>query len=671
MTLFSDLQLAAPLLNALDQEGYTTPTPIQAQAIPAVMAGSDLLGIAQTGTGKTAAFALPILHRLAANRRHPQRKGCRALILSPTRELASQIADSFRTYGRHLNMKIAVVFGGVSFGPQARQLDRGVDILIATPGRLLDHMGQRTVAIEGTEVFVLDEADQMLDLGFLPPIRRIVERLSAKRQNLFFSATMPREIGKLAEELLRDPVKVSVTPAATTVERVAQRVILVEPQKKKSLLVELFGDEAVARALVFTRTKRGADKVAKHLEGAGIGVAAIHGNKSQRQREDALHAFRNSKIRVLVATDIAARGIDIDNVTHVVNFELPEVPESYVHRIGRTGRAGAAGTAISLCAGEERGLLRDIERTTRQIIPTEDRRGDTALAVEVKAAGATSHDRQGRDGRERQRGGDRGRNRNSDRSGYGRSAGSEGRRFGERRSDRGREQEESAGKSWSPVGETAHASVEALKTATREARKQHDDGARSDDFRTRDRKSRPRGNREHGVHERKHSDRRSHDQNSQDRTMADTRPQEASFRDRKAHSGERGDGKSKDRAHYHGRDNAVREDGHRHGGGRKFQDRRTEQSSDRSRRHGQPQAVASKEANGAASLANVAFLAPNGKGERTRHHAENGQHRRDGNKHGSNGSPNGRQHSGKPNGKPGGWSGLKRRLGNADGRKVS
>jgi ATP-dependent RNA helicase RhlE len=381
LTDFSKLGLAARILEALRGEGYTTPTPIQAKAIPGVLAGRDLLGIAQTGTGKTAAFALPILHRLATDRRPPLRKGCRALVLSPTRELASQIADSFRTYGRHLGVTVAVVFGGVGHRPQIQTMARGVDVLVATPGRLLDHIADRSIMLSGTEVFVLDEADQMLDLGFLPPIRRIVAQLTSKRQNLFFSATMPTEIGKLADELLRDPVKISVAPPASTVDSVAQRVLHIESTHKRALLVELFGDPRMTRALVFTRTKRGADKVARHLEAAGIPVAAIHGNKSQSQREKALAAFRAAHIRALVATDIAARGIDVDQVTHVVNFELPEVPESYVHRIGRTARAGATGIAISLCDAEERDLLRDIERTTRRSIPAEDRRHDTRMPI--------------------------------------------------------------------------------------------------------------------------------------------------------------------------------------------------------------------------------------------------------------------------------------------------
>lgn len=374
LTKFSDLGLAAPIVRALQSEGYETPTPIQAKAIPVALAGRDVLGIAQTGTGKTAAFALPIIHRLAADRRPAPGKGCRVLVLSPTRELATQIADSFRTYGRHLGLVVTVVFGGVGHGPQTKALARGVDVLVATPGRLIDHLGEGNVTLARTEVLVLDEADRMLDLGFLPPIRRIVSRLPAQRQNLFFSATMPAEIGRLADELLRDPARIAVTPVASTVDSVSQRVIHVESHDKRSLLVELLGDPRVSRALVFTRTKRGADRVARHLETAGIRVAAIHGNKSQSQREQALAAFRASRIRALVATDIAARGIDIDRVTHVVNYELPDVPEAYVHRIGRTARAGAAGVAISLCAAEEREQLRDIERLTRQSIPAEDRR---------------------------------------------------------------------------------------------------------------------------------------------------------------------------------------------------------------------------------------------------------------------------------------------------------
>jgi ATP-dependent RNA helicase RhlE len=370
---FSDLGLAAPILKTLRSEGYHSPTAIQAKAIPIILTGRDILGIAQTGTGKTAAFALPVIHRLSADRRQAPRKGCRVLVLAPTRELASQIAQSFRIYGQHLRATIAVVFGGVAHAPQTQALARGVDVLVATPGRLIDHIADRNITLASTEVLVLDEADQMLDLGFLPAIRRIVSQLDPMRQSLFFSATMPPEIGRLANELLRNPASIAAAPAATLVDSITQRVIHIEKQQKPSLLAALLADPHMSRALVFTRTKRGADRVTRHLETAGIRVAAIHGNKSQAQRQRALAAFRAARIRALVATDIAARGIHIEEVTHVVNYELPDVPERYVHRIGRTARAGASGTAISLCDANERKLLRDIERLIRQSIPAENR----------------------------------------------------------------------------------------------------------------------------------------------------------------------------------------------------------------------------------------------------------------------------------------------------------
>ena len=400
---FESFGLNKALLQALTTEGYTIPTPIQAQAIPDVMLGKDLLGIAQTGTGKTAAFALPILHRLAENRVAPLPRTTRCLILSPTRELASQIAESFKTYGRHLGFKVAVVFGGVKYGPQERAIQGGLDVLVATPGRLLDHMQQKTLDLSSTEIFVLDEADQMLDLGFVKPIRQIVSRIPAMRQNLFFSATMPTEIGKLAGELLKDPVKVSVTPQATTVQRISQSIIHIEQGRKRALLTEMFADPHYTRCLVFTKTKHGADKVAAYLEAGGVQAGAIHGNKSQPQRERTLAAFKAGKLRVLVATDIAARGIDVDGVSHVVNFELPFVPEAYVHRIGRTARAGADGSAISFVAGDEMKLLKDIEKVTRQKIPATDRRNDKSLGLldqSIMAAGvgtkATMPDREDR-----------------------------------------------------------------------------------------------------------------------------------------------------------------------------------------------------------------------------------------------------------------------------------
>ncbi|HWQ87957.1 DEAD/DEAH box helicase [Brevundimonas sp.] len=414
---FDTFGLNPALLQALASEGYTTPTPIQAQAIPDVMLGKDLLGIAQTGTGKTAAFALPILHRLAANRIPPVPRTTRVLILSPTRELASQIAESFKSYGKHLGFRVAVIFGGVKYGPQERALQQGLDVLVATPGRLLDHMQQKTLDLSQTEIFVLDEADQMLDLGFVKPIRQIVSRIPAKRQNLFFSATMPTEIGKLAGELLKDPVKVSVTPQATTVQRISQSIIHIEQGRKRALLTEMFADPGYTRCLVFTKTKHGADKVAAYLEAGGVEAGAIHGNKSQPQRERTLAAFKAGKLRVLVATDIAARGIDVDGVSHVLNFELPYVPEAYVHRIGRTARAGADGTAISFVAGDEMKLLRDIEKVTRQKIPSTDRRNDKSLALldqSIMASGvkskATMPDREEREGDRNGRGGPRNRN---------------------------------------------------------------------------------------------------------------------------------------------------------------------------------------------------------------------------------------------------------------------
>ena len=388
MTSFSDLGLDAPILKTLRAEGYESPTPIQTQAIPQVLSGHDLLGIAQTGTGKTAAFALPILQRLARHRIPAPRRGCRALVLSPTRELASQIEASFRVYGRQMKLTSTIVFGGVGAGPQIRAMARGVDILVATPGRLLDHIGQGNIQLGNVEVFVLDEADHMLDLGFIQPIRRIVSGLPAVRQNLFFSATMPREIRKLAAELLVNPVEVAVVPQTTTVERGDQQVILVEGRRKPALLAELMIDKAVDRALVFTRTKRGADRVTRHLADAGIGATAIHGNKSQGQREHALAGFRAGHTRVLVATDIAARGIDVEAVSHVINFDLPNIPESYVHRIGRTARAGAGGIAISFCDVEERPYLRSIEALIRQRLPVQDRRSDAGGHPAPHAAAA-------------------------------------------------------------------------------------------------------------------------------------------------------------------------------------------------------------------------------------------------------------------------------------------
>jgi ATP-dependent RNA helicase RhlE len=401
LTRFSDLGLAAGLLAAVRAKGYETPTPIQARAIPPIMAGRDLLGVAQTGTGKTAAFALPILHRLASRPGRAGRRACRALVLSPTRELAQQIAASFRTYGAQAGVTVAVFVGGVKYGPQVKAVAAGTDVLVATPGRLLDHLGQGAVRLDETEVFVLDEADQMLDLGFLEPIRKIVRKLPAVRQNLFFSATMPDAIAALAGEILRDAAEVRVAPPSTTVERVEQRVIHVEAARKRDLLLDLISPRAVSRAIVFTRTKRGADRLAKFLSAAGLDVAAIHGDKTQGQRERALASFKAGRAKALIATDVAARGIDIEAISHVINFELPNVPEAYVHRIGRTARAGSGGIAITLCDRAEAGLLRDIEKLTRLSIPAEDMRADRSSSTRPLADEASSKKARRRRGRRR------------------------------------------------------------------------------------------------------------------------------------------------------------------------------------------------------------------------------------------------------------------------------
>jgi len=378
LTSFHDFGLAEPITRALAEEKYVTPTPIQAQTIPMVLSRRDVIGIAQTGTGKTAAFALPILHHLFTNRRRPERKTCRVLVLSPTRELSGQILDSFRTYGRHVGISAALAIGGVSMGGQVRSLLHGVDVLVATPGRLLDLVRSNGLRLGDVEHLVLDEADRMLDMGFIHDIRKIVAKLSAHRQTLLFSATMPGAIAELANQMLRDPAKVAVTPASSTVARVEQRVMRVDRAAKAAVLAQVLKREQVDRALVFTRTKHGADKVVRGLAKAGIAASAIHSNKSQNQRERVLMAFRSGEVRTLVATDIAARGIDVDGISHVVNFDLPNVPETYVHRIGRTARAGAAGTAISLCDAEELPFLRDIEKLIRRSIPATDHRSAPA-----------------------------------------------------------------------------------------------------------------------------------------------------------------------------------------------------------------------------------------------------------------------------------------------------
>ena len=374
MTYFSELGLAEPILRALGTKGYTDPTPIQKQAIPALLEGRDLLGIAQTGTGKTAAFSLPSLHRLAATPNGRYNSGCRMLVLSPTRELAAQIAENMRGYAKYLDLSIQCVFGGVPVGKQARALTRGCDVLVATPGRLLDLIDQRALTLRHVEIFVLDEADQMMDLGFIKPLTRVAAMLPDNRQSLFFSATMPKAIAELGRRFIKDPVRVEVTPQATTVERVEQFVTFVDQREKQALLTLRLraglADKSIDRSLVFTRTKHGADRVVRHLIGAGINAAAIHGNKSQSQRTSALNAFRSGHTPVLVATDIAARGIDVSGVSHVFNFELPNVAEQYVHRIGRTARAGADGQAQSFVAPDEKPYLRDIERLIRDKLMT-------------------------------------------------------------------------------------------------------------------------------------------------------------------------------------------------------------------------------------------------------------------------------------------------------------
>lgn len=356
---FENLNLIEPILKALRQEGYTSPTPIQEQSIPILLQGKDLLGCAQTGTGKTAAFSIPILQKLYKT---DHRKGIKALVLTPTRELAIQIGESFEAYGRYTGLKHAVIFGGVGQKPQTDALRSGIQILVATPGRLLDLISQGFISLSSLDFFVLDEADRMLDMGFIHDIKRILKLLPARRQTLFFSATMPPEIETLANSMLTKPEKVEVTPASSTVDIISQQVYFVEKKEKKDLLIHLLKDTSIESVLIFTRTKYGADKLARVLTKAGIGAEAIHGNKTQNARQRALTNFKNHTLRALIATDIAARGIDVDQLSHVINYELPNVPETYVHRIGRTGRAGHEGVAISFCESEELPYLKDIQK---------------------------------------------------------------------------------------------------------------------------------------------------------------------------------------------------------------------------------------------------------------------------------------------------------------------
>ncbi len=384
---FENLNLIEPILKALKTEGYTIPTPIQEQSIPIILARKDLLGCAQTGTGKTAAFAIPILQILSGDKIYDKGpKAIKTLILTPTRELAIQIGESFASYGKHTGMKHSVIFGGVSQGAQVAALKAGIDILIATPGRLLDLINQKFVHLHHLKIFVLDEADRMLDMGFITDVKKIITKIPQKRQTLFFSATMPPEIQKLANTILVNPEKVEVTPVSSTADTIEQAIYFVEKGDKKKLLIHVLQNPEIKSALVFTRTKHGADKITKDLVKAGIKTEAIHGNKSQNARQKALTNFKNGQIRVLIATDIAARGIDIDELSHVINFELPNVPESYVHRIGRTGRAGASGIALSFCDEEEMEYLRDIQKLIAKTLPVVEEQPYHMRGAEFKLA---------------------------------------------------------------------------------------------------------------------------------------------------------------------------------------------------------------------------------------------------------------------------------------------
>ncbi len=508
MSYFSDLGLAEPLIRALETKGYSDPTPIQKQAIPALHKGRDLLGIAQTGTGKTAAFALPSLHRLAADPKARNNAACRMLVLSPTRELAAQIADNMRGYAKYLALNVQCVFGGIPVGKQARALVGGCDVLVATPGRLLDLIEQRALTLRHVEIFVLDEADQMMDLGFIVPLKRIANMLPKERQSLFFSATMPKAIADLGRQFINDPVRVEVSPQATTVERVDQYVTHVNQAEKQALLsLKLragLADQSVERALVFTRTKHGADRVVRHLNSAGVNAAAIHGNKSQAQRTAALLAFRKGSTPVLVATDIAARGIDVQGVSHVFNFEIPNVAEQYVHRIGRTARAGADGISISFVAADEKPYLRDIEKLTGvklmpQSLPEDFAKEAARLpapsrkpAEAEQDARRDERDRRGRfgarsDGRG---GGGQGRNNNVSRGGQARDGQS---RDAHARSAHGSRPSSDRGPVFNPLGER-HAQAADGRTTRPEGERrppQQPDGER--------RPARPQGERHTGA----------------------------------------------------------------------------------------------------------------------------------------------------------------------------
>ena len=367
--LFKDLDIIKPILRAVEEAGYEQPTEIQENSIPVVLKGKDILGCAQTGTGKTAAFAIPILQNIVRDKEKNDERNIKALIVAPTRELAIQIEENFAMYSKYLDIKDTVIFGGVNQSSQVRKIKAGVDVLIATPGRLLDLSNQKHVDLKNVKYFVLDEADRMLDMGMIHDVKKIISRLPKERQNLLFSATMPKEVMKLVNSILKNPVKVEVQPVSSTAEIISQGVYHVPKKNKKSLLIHLLKDESIKSVIVFSRTKHGANKIAKDLEKAGVAAAAIHGNKSQNQRQLALNNFKEGNIRVLVATDIAARGIDIDELSHVINYDLPDVAETYVHRIGRTGRAGASGVAITFCDEEEKAMFRSIEKVIGKSIP--------------------------------------------------------------------------------------------------------------------------------------------------------------------------------------------------------------------------------------------------------------------------------------------------------------
>ena len=421
--LFSDLELIEPLQRALRDLRYEKPTPIQEQAIPLLLKGRDLLGCAQTGTGKTAAFALPLLQNLAKSKARPGRRQALVLVLAPTRELALQIHQNFEDYGRYLDMKTAVIFGGVGQSPQVKDLYEGVDVLVATPGRLFDLLEQKHVYLDKVQAFVLDEADRMMDMGFINDIQKILKILPKQRHNLFFSATMPKDIAKLAESILRDPAKVEVAPESSTAEKVEQWVMYVDKPKKRDLLKHVLQDKALKKVIVFTRTKHGANRVAEVLQKIKITSAAIHGDKSQGARQRALEDFRSGHCRVLIATDIAARGIDVDDITHVINFEIPHIPENYVHRIGRTARAGREGIAISFCDVEEKSFIRDIEKSIGKTIPVVTQQPFHSKEVELAAFMSVGKAKAKLEAGEKSGGGGRNRNRRGRRGGGGHGGG--------------------------------------------------------------------------------------------------------------------------------------------------------------------------------------------------------------------------------------------------------